>query len=77
MPLKNARFQVTSGTKDPPGETHQSDKSFGFLPGILSRWQNLLLCKLLLFMDQILGGGREVSEGAPLVEESQASDSIM
>ena len=35
--------------------------------------------KLILFLDQISGGGEgaEVSEGAPPVEESQASDSVM
>ena len=55
------------------------DLGFDFLPGILFREQNLLLCKLLLFLDQISGGGEgvEVSEGAPPVEESQASGSIM
>ena len=46
--------------------------SFGFLPGILFRGQNLLLCKLLLFSDQISGGGgeAEVAEQAPHVEEN-------
>ena len=41
--------------------------------------QNLLLCTLLLFLDQISGGGRERKSlgGTPPVEESQASDSIM
>ena len=33
------------------------DLAFGFLPGILFRGQNLLLCKLLLVLDQISGGG--------------------
>ena len=51
---------------------------FWFSSRILFSWQNLLLCKDLLFLDQISGGeGAEVSEGAPPVEESQASDSIM
>ena len=54
------------------------DIAFGFLPGSLFRGQNLLLCKLLLFLDQISRGREsEVSEGAPPVEEGQASDSIM
>ena len=45
---------------------------------ILFRAQNLLLCKNLLFLDQISGGGGlEVSEGVIPVEESQASESIM
>ena len=46
------------------------DLASGFLPEFFS--ENLLLCKLLLCLDQISGGG-----GAPPVEESQASDSIM
>ena len=40
----------------------QIDSGFGFLQGILFRGQNLLLCKVLLFLDQISGGG--VSKGA-------------
>ena len=41
--------------------------------------QNLLLCKLLLFLDQISGGGEQKSlePRASSVEESQASDSLM
>ena len=35
----------------------------GFLPGIFFGGQNLLLCELLLFSDQILGEGAIVSEG--------------
>ena len=50
----------------------------GFLPGILLWGQNLLLCKLLLFLDQISGGGELKSlRGCPLVEESQCLDSTM
>ena len=45
------------------------DLAISFLPGIVFRGQNLLLCKLLLFSDQISGrGGAEVSEGAPVDE---------
>ena len=37
------------------------DLASGFLPGILFRGQNLLLCKPLLFSDQISGGGEQKS----------------
>ena len=37
------------------------DLACGFLPGILFRGKNLLLCKLLLFSDQISGGGEQKS----------------
>ena len=61
-----------------PAHMHDKVLAFGFLPGILFRGQNLLLCELLLLSDQISEGeGAEASEGAPSVEESQASDSIM
>ena len=41
------------------------DLALVFFQEILFREQNLLLCKLLLFLDQIWGGGEgaEVSEG--------------
>ena len=43
------------------------DLASGFLPGILFRGQNLLLCKPLLFSDQISGGGEQKSlKGATL-----------
>ena len=48
------------------------DLASGFLPGILFRGQNLLLCKPLLFSDQISVGGEQKSlKGAtqPPVEE--------
>ena len=45
------------------------DLAFGILPGILFRGQNLLLCKLLLFSDQISGGGQK-SLREPPVDES-------
>ena len=53
------------------------DLASAFLPEFFS--ENLLLCKLLLCLDQISGGGggAKVSEETPPVEESQASDSIM
>ena len=52
--------------------------SFWFSSRSSFQGQNLLLCKLLLFSDQISEGeGAEVSEGAPSAEESQASDSIL
>ena len=44
------------------------DLAFGFLPGILFRGQNLLLCKLLSFWDQISGGQNSLRE--PSVDES-------
>ena len=55
------------------------DLASGFLPGILFGGQNLLLCKPLLFSDQISGGGEQKSlKGAtPLWKRSQVSDSIM
>ena len=37
------------------------DLASGFLPGIRFRGQNLLLCKPLLFSDQISGGGEQKS----------------
>ena len=52
------------------------DLASAFLPEFFS--ENLLLCKLLLCLDLISGGGgAKVSEETPPVEESQASDSIM
>ena len=41
--------------------------SFWFSSRNSFQGQNLLLCKLLLFSDQISGEGAEVSEGTPLV----------
>ena len=40
------------------------DLASGFLPGILFRGQNLLLCKPLLFSDQISGGEQKSLKGA-------------
>ena len=56
--------------------------SFWFSSRNSFQGQNLLLCKLLLFLDQFffLGGGGGESRslsGAPPVEENQALDSIM
>ena len=51
--------------------------SFWFSSRNSFQGQNLLLCKLLLFLGQILGGSERNLRGAPPVEESQASDSIM
>ena len=39
----------------------QMDLASGFLPGILFRGQNLLLCKPLLFSDQLSGGEEQKS----------------
>ena len=46
--------------------------SFWLFPGILFRGQNLLLWKLLLFPDQISGGGEQKSlKGHPLWKEAR------